>query len=88
MMQELQVHSEIEAKLQQFIAERFLKGQSPAVTVNDSLLDGNLMDSMGILDIVDFVEAEFSITVEGEELLPENFQTIAVLAAFINSKLA
>jgi acyl carrier protein len=86
-MRELQIHSEIASKLQQFIAERFLKGRSQSVAVDNSLLDGNLMDSMGILDLVDFVEAEFGITVEGEELLPENFQTIAVLTAFIQTKL-
>lgn len=85
-MQELQVHSEIESKLQQFIVERFLKGRSQSVSVDDSLLDGNLMDSMGILEIVDFIESEFGITVEGEELLPENFQTIATLANFVKSK--
>jgi acyl carrier protein len=87
-MQELQVHSEIEAKLQQFIAERFLKGRSQSVAVDKSLLDGNLMDSMGILDIVDFIESEFDITVDGEDLLPDNFQTISVLAKFVTSKLA
>lgn len=87
-MQELKVHSDIESKLQHFIAERFLKGRSHSLKPDDSLLDGNLMDSMGILEIVDFVESEFGITVDGEDLLPDNFQTIAVLATFINSKLA
>jgi acyl carrier protein len=86
MMQELQVHPDIEAKLQQFIAARFLKGRSHVVSVNDSLLDGSLIDSMGILDIVDFVESEFGITVEGEELLPDNFQTIAILTVFVRTK--
>jgi acyl carrier protein len=85
-MQELQTYSEIESKLQQFITERFLNGRLHAVSVNDSLLDGSLIDSMGILDIVDFVESEFDITVEGDELLPENFQTIAILSAFVKTK--
>jgi acyl carrier protein len=85
-MQELRVHSEIEAKLQQFIVERFLKGRSQSVAVDDSLLDGNLMDSMGILEIVDFIESEFGIIVDGEDLLPDNFQTIATLANFVKSK--
>jgi acyl carrier protein len=85
-MQELEVYSAIESKLQQFITERFLNGRSHSISVDDSLLDGSLIDSMGILDIVDFVESEFDITVEGEELLPENFQTIAALAAFVRTK--
>ena len=57
--------------------EAFLRKQFPLtrkVGRNDPLLENGLLDSLGILEIVAFLEQEFRITITDEELLPENFQ--------------
>jgi len=69
--------------------EAFLKKQFPLtrkVGRNDALLENGLLDSLGILEIVAFLEQEFRITIADEELLPENFQSITCLATFVQNK--
>ena len=74
------------------IAERiqkFLVHQFPAtknVGREEALLKNGLIDSLGILEVVTFLEKEFDITVSDEELLPENFDSIWTLSNFVQSK--
>lgn len=77
---------------QQIIAERiknFLVQQFPTtknVRYEDLLLKNGLIDSLGILDVVTFLEKEFDIIVSDEELLPENFESIHCLSNFVRTK--
>ena len=50
------------------------------------LLGGGLIDSLGILEVVSFVESEFHIAVADEDLQPENFGTVQDLAQFVTNK--
>jgi acyl carrier protein len=77
---------------QDIVAERirkFLVQQFPAtknVGNNESLLNNGLLDSLGILEVVAFIEKEFEITVSDEDLLPENFSSVHSLSNFIQLK--
>jgi acyl carrier protein len=53
----------------------------------DSLLENGIIDSTGVLELVAFVEEKFQISVEDEELVPENFDSIRKIASFIQRKL-
>ena len=74
------------------IAERikkFLVQQFPAtknVGNEEPLLKNGLIDSLGILDVVTFLEKEFGIAVTDEELLPENFESVHSLSNFVQQK--
>ena len=74
------------------ISERiraFLAQQFPAtkkVGNEDPLLKNGLIDSLGILEVVTFLEKEFGIIVSDEELLPENFGSIRSLSSFVQQK--
>lgn len=52
----------------------------------DSLIDSGIVDSMGILELVAFVESDFGVAVEEVDLTPENFESIATVAAFVRDK--
>ena len=77
---------------QDIIAERirkFLVQQFPAtknVGNNESLLNNGLIDSLGILEVVAFIEKEFGIPVSDEDLLPENFGSVRSLSNFVGQK--
>jgi acyl carrier protein len=58
------------------------------LTDDTSLIDGGLVDSTGMLDVILFLESEFGITVEDRETTPQNLETIARIAAFVDRKLA
>ena len=69
---------------------QFLVKQFPAtknVGNDESLLNNGLIDSLGILEVVAFIEKAFGITVSDEDLLPENFGSIGSLSNFVQQKM-
>ena len=53
---------------------------------DESLFDRGIIDSLGVLKLVAFLEEQYGVCVDDEELIPENFETIALLKEFIESK--
>ena len=51
---------------------------------DEDLLAADLIDSLGITELVSFLERRYGIAVSDDELLPENFQTIEKIAAFVD----
>jgi acyl carrier protein len=74
------------AQVRQFILKKFPLARKQDLKNSDALLESGIVDSLGVLDLVNFIEEEFSINVEDEELTPENFQTIDRLTAFVETK--
>ncbi len=54
---------------------------------DEPLLDSGIVDSMGIIQLVGFLESEFDIEVDDDEILPEHFETMAGITAFVTTKL-
>jgi len=70
-----------------FIVENFLFGSEDGLEEKTSFLEEGIIDSTGILELVTFLEEEFSITVEDEELVPENLDSINNVTAFLERKI-
>lgn len=51
-----------------------------------SFLDTGIIDSTGVLELVDFLEEQFDITVEDSELVPENLDSVNNLSTYLASK--
>jgi acyl carrier protein len=49
----------------------------------DSLLEAGVIDSLAVLEIVEHIEQQYGVTVSDDDLMPENFDTIEAIAAFI-----
>ena len=75
-------------KIKAFIIDNFMFGSSDGLTDETSFLDEGIIDSTGILELVDFLEQEFNIQIEDEELVPENLDSIINVDAFIERKLS
>ncbi len=75
-------------EIRAFIRRRFPLAVTAAVTDEDSLLDSGIIDSLGILDLVAFLEKTYAIRVGDEELNPGNFDSIASVARFVATKKA
>ena len=73
-------------RIKGFILEKFPLARKHGLNNSDKLLESGILDSLGILDLVNFVEQEFAIHVSDEELVAENFQTVEHLTAFIQRK--
>ncbi|UCE67992.1 MAG: acyl carrier protein [Candidatus Zixiibacteriota bacterium] len=52
----------------------------------DSLLDKGIVDSTGILELIGFLEENFDIQIDDEELIPENLDSVVNLINFVNRK--
>jgi len=77
----------VEQKLRQIVTETFLVGQESVELAGDaSFIESGLIDSTGILQLVEFVEQEFGLKVDDEDLIPENLDSINRLAAFVERK--
>ena len=73
--------------IRKFIFESFLfDADESALKNDDSFLEQGIIDSTGVLELVEWLEDEFSIQVEDEELIPENLDSVNLLAAFIQKK--
>ena len=78
--------SSIEQRIYAFVLEKFPLARKAGVGTDTLLLEKGILDSLGILDVVSFLETEFSMLVSDEELVPENFQTLGTLSAFVVKK--
>ena len=56
------------------------------VTDAESLLETGIIDSLGVLALVGFIEKRYGITVTEDEMMPENFDSIDAIAAFVNGR--
>lgn len=76
----------IQEQIRNYIIENFLFG-SNSIRNEDSFLEHGVVDSTGVLELVLFAEETFGITVDEEEILPDNFDSISSLARYITRKL-
>lgn len=74
----------IEHLIRHYILENFLfSSDNGQLEDHVSFLEEGIVDSTGILELVMFVEETFGITVKDEEIVPENFDSVAQLAHYV-----
>ena len=72
--------------IRNFIIENYLFGDDEGLEDTTSFLDKGIVDSTGILELIEFISEQFSIEVEDDELVPENLDSIDNVTAFIGRK--
>lgn len=77
----------IETKIRTFVLDNFLFTNDESRLENDvSFLEEGIVDSTGVLELVMFVEEKFDVTVEDEDIVPENFDSVSQLTNYIRHK--
>ena len=70
----------VKAQLTDFVLTNYLFGDATRMPGDDDrLVEEGIIDSTGILELIEFLESQFGITVSEEETVPENLGTIASL---------
>lgn len=70
-----------------FIVENFLFGDtSRPIAGGESLIDADLIDSTGVLELVAFLEQRFGITVADSDIVPANLDSIDAISAYVASR--
>ena len=79
----------VEDKVRNYILENYLFTDDQSELNNeDSFLEKGIIDSTGILEVIFFLEEEFGLSVDDDEMIPENLDSVNSMVKYINSKSA
>jgi len=77
----------IKQKLRQYILENFLFSDNPDdLGDDDSFMEKEIIDSTGVLEVIEFLEEEAGIQVADEEMIPENLDSVNRIVQFVEAK--
>ncbi len=69
-----------------FVMQKFPAARKRAINDDLRLLESGIIDSLGVLDVVAFLEQSFAIKISDEELTPDHFASIKCMAEFVEKK--
>jgi acyl carrier protein len=72
--------------IKQFIVDNFLFGDGEKITNDTPLFEKGIIDSTGVLELVAFIEDNFKVKVQDEELVQDNFSSLVAIEKFLQSK--
>ena len=79
--------ADIKKQLRDYIVENFLFGDTGTeFSDRDSFMEKGIIDSTGILEVITYIEENFNIKIEDDELIPENLDSISNIEGFIERK--
>jgi acyl carrier protein len=77
----------VTADVEAFIVDEITVGRGiRSIGPDDDLLAGGIIDSLGVTQLVAFLEERFGIRVSDDELVPSNFRTLTAIEAFVGCK--
>ncbi|MBS2012684.1 MAG: acyl carrier protein [Deltaproteobacteria bacterium] len=81
--------AETREKIRTMILESFLKGGKPEQLKDDvSLERSHIVDSVKTLELIMFIEETFGFSVDNDDAVPENFDTVNAIVAYVERKKA
>jgi len=73
--------------IERFILDEIMLAESGAsIDPNESLIENGVLDSLGLLRLIAFVEEQFGIEVDDGDVIPDNFQSLNVMETFLANK--
>jgi acyl carrier protein len=75
-----------EQDIAEFVRHELLHGRKIALTDDTDLLSAGIVDSLGILRLVAFIEERFGVKVPDEDVVFENFQSIRAMAGYVTER--
>ena len=76
----------IQQRVREFVVQNFLFGQGE-LGEDASFLESGIIDSTGVLELVGFIESTFAISVQDQDLVPANLDSVASVTRFVERKL-
>jgi len=72
-------------RLKRYVSEQLLSDRGLAILDDDDLLDSGI-DSVGMMSLVLFIEEEWQVAVPPEDVVLENFQSIAAIESYLRTR--
>ncbi|MER2606846.1 MAG: acyl carrier protein [Siculibacillus sp.] len=77
----------VESIVKSFIIDNFRFGDTSfEIAADASLIENDVVDSTGVLELVAFLEERFAVTVGDADIVPANLDSLARIAAFVARK--
>jgi acyl carrier protein len=73
-------------RIRSFILEKFPAARKRGLNDELPLLEAGIVDSLGVLDVIGFLEQTFHIKIDDDELMPDNFANVRSMVAFVERK--
>ncbi|MBN1982229.1 MAG: acyl carrier protein [Chitinivibrionales bacterium] len=80
------IEPQVVEQVREFIVNNFLFGDGEKLADSTSFLKGKIIDSTGILELINFLEENFEIRIDDPELVPENLDSLENIARFVQTK--
>ncbi len=78
----------IERDVRRFLADNFILDDGGAgIAADQSLTQAGVLDSMGVLELIMFIEERFGVTIPDEDTLPENLDSVRRITTYLTSRL-
>ena len=72
--------------LRDFFLNKELIKKPEDIENSESLLEKGIIDSVVIQDVIDFIEEKYGITVDDDDMMPENFDSLTAIENYVNEK--
>ena len=79
--------SEIEETVRKFLFDRGCLDEGEEISSTESLLRRGVIDSFTMVELIQFLQATYVITIGDDELVPENFETLSAISEFVGRKM-
>ena len=76
----------LQEEIRAFIVDTFLFGEDGGLSEESSFLEEGIVDSTGIMQLVAYLQEQYQIIIEDEELIPGNLDSIKKVMAFVGEK--
>ena len=73
-------------QIRQYLLAHSAESDISQIADDESLLEAGVIDSAGMVDLIAFLEGTFGITVDEDDMTPENFDSVAAIAAYVEPK--
>lgn len=80
------VNKELMKKIRNFIYDTYVFDEETIIKDDESLMDTGLIDSTGVLELTQWLESEFNITISDDDIRPSNLDSVEKIEAFVEKK--
>jgi acyl carrier protein len=78
--------NEVQPSIRAFMLKKFPAARKRVLSDDLPLLESGVIDSLGVLDVVGFLERTFNIKIDDDELMPDNFGSVRSMVSFVQKK--
>lgn len=82
------MNADITSAIERFIVDEIIMGgRQTRIASEDSLISSGVIDSLALLRLIGFIEERFDVTIEDQEVLPDNFETLSAIESYVSQKI-